>query len=434
MVASYNFIDPGTSAADDRGHGTAVASIIAANTNFNSVTTGMAGACPNCKLLNAKVLNSNNMGTTSGVAEAMYWAKDQGADVINMSLGYRSNVLSEAEQDALAYVQSGGNNVTVVAATGNRGENNLFYPAAHPHIIGVGGVYAEGDRGILSNHGNWVDLMAYGYSIRVAWYQTNTAYTFDSGTSFAAPFVSGAAGLLYDRGDLPASNQANYIRKTLIDSARLSSETALSNRVLDAGAAVTDTFTQETQTTRAVRFYVYQDNNNSGELDIGDVCIRETMDLQERTPGSTPYWTILAPVLYTNSSPMVITTGAQLDDCSFGSPSRNLAIGKAHFVYQSSTDGKEITYFTPDYDNSIQYIEIEYEKFGDCNGDGVVTSADITAVGTEIFDGDSSDWMSTQGGTFAGTRFCDANRSGTVEAADISCVGLKIFDPDETCS
>lgn len=81
---------------------------------------------------------------------------------------------------------------------------------------------------------------------------------------------------------------------------------------------------------------------------------------------------------------------------------------------------------------TIRNIDIGLD-LGDCNGDGSVSSADITAIVLEIFDGDGVDPADTPNGTFAGTPNCDANEDGAVGAADITCVVLIIFGGPGSC-
>ena len=119
---------------DDKGHGTMVAGIIGASTN-NSV--GIAGIDWNCKILPVKVLESTGGGDTSSAIEGIYFAIDQGADIINMSFGaYNdSGGLSDAFSDAIWDAYLAG--VTLVAAAGND-NTGLAYPAKYMPVISVG--------------------------------------------------------------------------------------------------------------------------------------------------------------------------------------------------------------------------------------------------------------------------------------------------------
>ena len=315
VVAADNFISPGSSPADDNGHGTLVASIIAANTNFSSSTTGMAGACPGCSLLNAKVLDSGTVGTVASIANGLYWAKDQGANIINLSV-YLGTTINLTIYDALQYVKSGNNNVAVIVSSGNIPLDTVF-PGLYPSTIAVGWLNNDGSRNPTSSYGEWVDIMAYGSNILGAVHYNNTSYTSSlSGSSFAAPFVSGTAGLMYSRGNLPATNRAKYLKGTLERSARRSSATSLSNRVLDAGAAVVETWIMDGSSNSNIKAYVYQDNNNNNAIDIGDVCMKTVaLNMEQYISGS---WSSTTGISAPGGTPEVLTNATQVTNCKAG--------------------------------------------------------------------------------------------------------------------
>jgi len=171
---------------DDNGHGSHVAGIAAAETN-NSI--GVAGMGYNTRLLSVKVLDSSGSGYYSWVANGIIWAADNGAKVINLSLGgpYPSSLL----QDAVNYAWNKG--VVVVAAAGNSNSTAASYPAYYANAISVAATDSNDARAYFSNYGKWVDLSAPGVSI-LSTYQGGYAYL--SGTSMATPFVSGLAGLV----------------------------------------------------------------------------------------------------------------------------------------------------------------------------------------------------------------------------------------------
>ena len=135
---------------DEFGHGTHVAGTAGAQTN-NRV--GVAGTCPSCSLFNVKVLDATGSGPWSGVASGITWATDNGAKVINMSLG--SYAPSQTLEAAVNYAV--GKGVVVVAAAGNDGQNWGFYPAAYPNVISVAATDNRDARASFSNYGsNWV--------------------------------------------------------------------------------------------------------------------------------------------------------------------------------------------------------------------------------------------------------------------------------------
>lgn len=184
-----------TTSDDLFGHGTHVAGIISAKTN-NKI--GVAGVGYNISLMNAKSLSDNGSGYYSWIAECIIWSADQGASVINMSLGGTDS--SQMLQDAVSYAYDKG--VVIVAAAGNSNSNGFFYPAAYSQVVSVAATDDKDARASFSNFGNWVDVAAPGVSIfstlpsHTNYFKTKN-YGYLSGTSMAAPYVSGLAGLLY---------------------------------------------------------------------------------------------------------------------------------------------------------------------------------------------------------------------------------------------
>ncbi|WP_213008576.1 S8 family serine peptidase [Paractinoplanes toevensis] len=203
VLGGYDFVNNDTEAADDFGHGTTVASLIAARGNNNQ---GMAGVCWGCAILPVKVLDRTGSGYDSTIAKGITWAVGQGAKIINLSLG--GTGYSQVLADAVAYANAAS--VLVVAAAGNDDKSVVNYPAAYPDVLAVGATNrcpnfandptcTEGttDKAKFSNFnsGNqWVDVAAPGI---VTGMDTDGNYnTGEAGTSFSAPIVSGIAGLL----------------------------------------------------------------------------------------------------------------------------------------------------------------------------------------------------------------------------------------------
>ena len=192
LVPGYDFINDDADAQDDSGHGTHVAGIIAAALDNDE---GIAGICPQCRLMPVKVLNANNLGSWAQLAAGIIFAVDNGAQVLNLSLG--ASISSETLASAVDYaVQSG---TIVVAAAGNYGSDQPFYPAALDGVIGVGATNIKGQRWAKSDFGKNIDLVAPGEIIYSTYHDMDNlyrGYTYMSGTSMAAPFVSGVAALL----------------------------------------------------------------------------------------------------------------------------------------------------------------------------------------------------------------------------------------------
>jgi len=178
--------------ADPNGHGTHVAGIIAAAAN-NQI--GVAGLAPDVEILPVQVLDADGVGDHAAIASGIVWATDNGADIINLSLG--GNEPSEALHTAVQYAHAKG--VLLVAAAGNDGSrsNSPMYPAAYDEVLAVAASGPDGTAASFSNSGTYVDLAAPGFAILST---TPDGYDYLSGTSQAAPFVSAAAALLLDSG------------------------------------------------------------------------------------------------------------------------------------------------------------------------------------------------------------------------------------------
>jgi serine protease len=178
--------------SDGHGHGTHVAGTIAAVTG-NGV--GVSGTAPDVKILPVKVLGANGGGNMSDAAEGIIWATDNGAQVVNLSLGSTTKVT--AVTNAIKYARSKG--VTVIAAVGNARTSGspVSYPAADAGVIAVAATGADDRVAVYSTAGGFVDVAAPGTNI-LSTFPTSrgTGYKYMSGTSMAAPHVAAAAALL----------------------------------------------------------------------------------------------------------------------------------------------------------------------------------------------------------------------------------------------
>lgn len=170
---------------DDNGHGSHVAGIIAAINN----TSGVVGVAHQADLYAIKVLNASGSGYLSDVIEGIQWAIANGMQVVNLSLGTSSDVLSFHE--AVKAAKNAG--LVVVTAAGNNG-GAVLYPAAYPEAMAVAALDQNNNLASWSSRGAEIDLAAPGVSI----YSTykGTGYKTLSGTSMAAPHVSGVAALV----------------------------------------------------------------------------------------------------------------------------------------------------------------------------------------------------------------------------------------------
>jgi len=183
---------------DEVGHGTAMAAVIAGE---------LDGAAPGVTLLDYPVLQGEEgVGTAFDVAEAILDATEQGADVINVSLGaYVDDPLLRA---AIEAADRAG--VTVVAASGNDGLGQVAYPAAYPGALGIGAAERTGMRADFSNGGEGLDLLAPGAGLQVRTDEANAIEL--SGTSGAAAVTTGAiAALMQADPSLSAAEAADLL-------------------------------------------------------------------------------------------------------------------------------------------------------------------------------------------------------------------------------
>lgn len=228
FVPGYNFVSSTTHANDDNGHGTHVTGTIAQSTN-NAL--GTAGVAYNASIMPIKVLDAQGAGNYADIADALIWAADSGANIINMSLGGPSP--SEALRQALSYAKSKG--VLIVAASGNDGASVVSYPAAYnDYVLAVGATRFDEAITKYSNQGTALDIVAPGGDMKVdqngdgygdgILQQTFTSnkpssfgYYFFQGTSMATPHVAGVAALLVEKGIKDPNKLQNILQSTADD-------------------------------------------------------------------------------------------------------------------------------------------------------------------------------------------------------------------------
>jgi serine protease len=224
FVPGYDFVNDTEEATDDNGHGTHVAGTIAQATNNKY---GVAGIAYEASLMPLKVLSAYGGGTVADIAEAIKFAADKGANVINMSLGGGGE--SQLMKDAIDYAHRKG--VVIIAAAGNEGSNGASYPARYPHVIGVSALGADGEKASYSNFGAGVDISAPGGSDAGKILQETIdpdnngvgVFMGFQGTSMAAPHVAGVAALIEASG----IKEPDEVLAVLQESARSIKEDAL---------------------------------------------------------------------------------------------------------------------------------------------------------------------------------------------------------------
>lgn len=223
IASGYDFVQDDVNPQDECGHGTHVAGIAAAAGNN---AAGIAGIAWNVRIMPVRVLDRTCNGSTADVAEALVWAIERGARVINLSLGAAfPSVLME---NASYYAYRRG--AALIGAAGNGGWSQIIYPARYDWVLAVGAVDASLQRAAFSNTGPQLDLMAPGVAIystfptRAGFFYNTTCpngnnpcdrpsnYGYLDGTSMAAPHAAGAAALL---ASLPAFDQPEKIYQAL---------------------------------------------------------------------------------------------------------------------------------------------------------------------------------------------------------------------------
>jgi len=210
VIKSKDFVESASGSDDRWGHGTNVAGLAAAATNNSK---GVAGVGYNAVLLNGKVLDDTGSGSVFSLIDGVYWAVDNGATVISMSLSGGDscdpNPLEDLFdtgvnelRDALNYAWS--QNVVLVAAASNDGNTTKHWPAACPNVLAVANTDQNDNKVASSSYGTWVDVAAPGANVWSPAAPLGVTcvggrigdYAFCGGTSSATPQVAGLASLV----------------------------------------------------------------------------------------------------------------------------------------------------------------------------------------------------------------------------------------------
>ena len=248
FVPGKSFVPGLPDGLDDHLHGTHVAGTIAQTTNNG---LGVAGVAFDSAIMPLKVLGGDGRGSVAGIANAIRYAADHGAQVINMSLG--GPLPSRVMAKAIEYANQKG--VTVVCAAGNESKSRIGYPAANDGAIAVAAVDLTGERTWYSNWGDQLDVSAPGGDTRVDKNRDgypdgvlqNTIklqdpltndYMWLQGTSMASPHAAGVAALIVARGVTNPAEVERILESTAVHPKKVEWDRDFGAGIIDAAAAV----------------------------------------------------------------------------------------------------------------------------------------------------------------------------------------------------
>jgi subtilisin family serine protease len=211
LKAGRGFVNDDPSTADDNGHGTFTAGLIAATGN-NSI--GIAGVSWGALVMPIKILDKDGLGTVANFAQGILYAVEEGAQIINVSAGIP--VPSQSMEAAVAYAL--GKGAIVVAASGNKADGVANYPAAYANVIAVSASTRDDKIADFSSYGSYVWIAAPGKDIFSTYYREGDTYAQLSGTSASAPFVSGTIALMLSQhGNLTPKAVREILKATAVD-------------------------------------------------------------------------------------------------------------------------------------------------------------------------------------------------------------------------
>ncbi len=300
--------DPGCpSDPNDLSHGTHVEGTVAARTNNGQGVAGVnwGGVSPT-KIMTLRVLGGCGSGTPDDITEAIIYAADRGAKVINMSLGIDDPGPFPTMDNAITYARGLG--VTLVAAAGNNTCRAVIYPARNPNVIAVAATTITNERAAYSACGPELDVAAPGGS-SAGWVWSTSwspnlgnVYAGFSGTSMATPHVAGVVALMIARGITGPATIQSVLESTATDLGTPGKDTQFGSGLINAAAAVSGgaagtrmrafsgvisggaitrqsdlvnvadsgAFTITNAQTGTKSVFIWQDFNANGQVDVGD--------------------------------------------------------------------------------------------------------------------------------------------------------------------
>lgn len=294
--------------SDKDGHGTHVAGVIAAASNneqgIAGTATGAANNTVSIMAINASTYDwAGSVFTTNDLVASINYAADNGAKIINMSLGGPGK--DDLLEEAISSVYKKG--VLCICAAGNESTDMRVSPSDAPEAISVNASDETGSLTSYSNYGSDRDITAPGDSIISTWIGTkngcsgesddprNKKYSYDSGTSMASPVVTGAAALLLYKDSTLTPREIKNLIYTSDNSSKFSNSYAFGK--LDLGSAMNNLISSKTSPSGLVF------NRTSAKLHAGDVTNIE----YEVLPGNTS----TCDVTFTSSNASVVTVSGE---------------------------------------------------------------------------------------------------------------------------
>ncbi len=326
---------------DGTGHGTSVASLLAAEDD----DIGVTGINSNVDIYSYRVLDDANQAPVSRVVEAIYMAIEKKVNIINMSFGLNTD--SETLREAVQAAKEAG--ILIIAAAGNTGDGGVQYPAAYEDVVAVGAVNKDGLVEDYSAKGEEVELVAPGELVRTTGFVGTEEVT--SGTSLAAPQVAAVAALIWQK-DTKVS--ADFVRGLLDESANLYGRTdEYGNGLVDADYALShyDEYKRK-----------YKDNSRKTKQLIAEN--RSGVTTFEDTGCIEGSWSQSShEQLVGDSSKLCVRAGARFPDLS---GKREVTYGGTKYEYYMGTgDGRVFAgmtvnpwwhgYFTTNYIKAVIY-------------------------------------------------------------------------------
>ncbi|HEY3375362.1 MAG TPA: S8 family serine peptidase [Candidatus Aquicultor sp.] len=265
VIKGRDFANNDADPMDDCGHGTHIAGTIAAILNNN---LGVAGIAPSAKILAIKALDGEGIAYDSTVAEAITYAADQGAEIINLSLG--GEEYSKTVEDSIVYARQKG--CLVIASAGNDATDVPYYPASYPLVLSVSATDANDALAEFSNYGQYIDIAAPGVDIVSTLFDTNEGSCFASmtGTSMAAGAISGVAALIAAKYPNYTMDQiSRIVLRSTTDLGDVGRDDRFGYGRIDASKAISQNFVTYEESATGIlvsgAWRSYRDNDASGD-------------------------------------------------------------------------------------------------------------------------------------------------------------------------